>query len=86
MRLSVIIPYYNTGRWVGKTLDSLLDQGVEADDYEIIVVDDGSDEDPTTLKESAGWFSNIHYYRIDHSGLSPVGLHVDSFSVLYSPI
>lgn len=38
--LSVIVPCYNVEPWVGRCLDSLLDQGI--DDMEIICVNDGS--------------------------------------------
>ena len=39
MKLSIIVPVYNTAPWLGKCLDSLLsDNGA----YEIIAVDDGS--------------------------------------------
>ena len=32
MRLSVIIPYYNADAWIGRLLDSLLDQDLEPSD------------------------------------------------------
>lgn len=38
--LSIIIPVYNTGQFLGPCLDSVVDQG--QDGYEIIVIDDGS--------------------------------------------
>ena len=40
MRFSVIIPLYNKAPYVGKALQSVLDQTFT--DYELIVVDDGS--------------------------------------------
>jgi len=42
MNLSVIIPVYNQEKIILKTLNSLLNQSISQDDYEIIVVDDGS--------------------------------------------
>ena len=71
MKLSVIIPYYNCNRLIGRMLDSLLDQDLAPDDYEIIVVDDGSDEEPAVVKDYVARFPQIHYYRIAHAGLSP---------------
>lgn len=42
MFLSFVIPVYNTERYVGDCIDSLLHQNIETDDYEIICVNDGS--------------------------------------------
>ena len=39
--LSIIIPYYNADAYIGRMLDSLLDQDLQEDDFEIIVIDDG---------------------------------------------
>lgn len=71
MKLSVIIPYYNTDALVGRALDSLLDQDLAASDYEIIVVDDGSSEEPVVLKDYARRYPQVNYYRLNHTGLSP---------------
>ena len=71
MKLSVIIPYYNTNATIGQALDSLLDQDLEASEYEIIVVDDGSTEEPVVLKDYAHRFSQVQYHRLAHAGLSP---------------
>ena len=42
--ISVIIPTYNQERWIGRCLRSLLNQTMKRDVYEIIVVDDGSQD------------------------------------------
>ena len=43
--VSVIIPTYNRKDWLLRTLDSLRQQTLPADRYEVIVVDDGSTDD-----------------------------------------
>ena len=40
--LSVIVSVYNQDRYIGRCLRSLIGQSLSRDDYEIIVVDDGS--------------------------------------------
>ena len=42
--VSVIIPVYNQEKWIGRCLRSLLNQTMNRRDYEIIVVDDGSED------------------------------------------
>lgn len=70
MLLSIIIPYYNSDSWIAGMLDSLLDQDIPKDQYEIIVVDDGSSEYPVTLLKYADCHSNIYYYKLNHKGPS----------------
>ena len=50
MTLSVIIPVFNSGQYIKKCLHSLLNQTFQ--DFEIIVVDDGSDDDSRQIVES----------------------------------
>lgn len=60
-KISVIIPVYNTGRYLRKCLDSLCKQTLQ--DIEIIVVDDGSnDESPIICNE----FKNNDSFKIIH--------------------
>jgi glycosyltransferase involved in cell wall biosynthesis len=42
MKLSIVVPMYNTSQWLERCLDSLSSQGLETSAYEIIVVNDGS--------------------------------------------
>ncbi|SKB46620.1 glycosyltransferase [Maribacter arcticus] len=42
MKLSIIIPLYNKEKYIERCLQSLLNQGLASNDYEIIIVDDGS--------------------------------------------
>ena len=51
-RFSVIIPVYNRGQFVKKAIDSVLAQ--TNDDFEIIVVDDGSTDDTVDVIKSYG--------------------------------
>ena len=55
MFLSIIIPVYNVEAYLGDCLDSCAEQGLDADAYEIICVDDGStDSSGEIIDEYAG--------------------------------
>lgn len=62
LRLSIIIPAYNSGKYIKKCLYSCLNQDISHDDYEIIVVDDGSTDNTKaivlSIKEK---YNNIIY-------------------------
>ena len=47
MKFSVVIPLYNTANYIENTIRSVLDQ--TCDDYELIVVDDGSSDNSLAL-------------------------------------
>ena len=42
MKLSVIVPVYNVEKFLPRCLDSLLRQGMEVGEWEVICVNDGS--------------------------------------------
>ncbi|NDW08962.1 glycosyltransferase [Dysgonomonas sp. 520] len=51
MLLSIIIAMYNTEKYIAKCLNSILTQGLKANDYEIIVIDDGSTDKGADIVE-----------------------------------
>jgi len=51
MRLSFIIPIYNVSKWLGRCIASIRNQGLTAEDYEIIAVNDGSTDDSLQVLE-----------------------------------
>lgn len=57
VKLSVIVPLYNSAAWLPKCLDSLLCQDLDASEYEIICVDDGS---PDRSRDLAASYSVEH--------------------------
>ena len=52
MLLSVIIPYYNIeDKLLIRCVNSVLNAGMNEEDYEIILVDDGSERPPVQTEE-----------------------------------
>ncbi|WP_224483119.1 glycosyltransferase [Robertkochia aurantiaca] len=52
MKLSVILPTFNQEKYLSRCLDSLIDQGLSSNDYEIIIVNDGSTDNTVAIAES----------------------------------
>lgn len=57
MFLSLIIPVYNAERYIGQCLDSLLNQNLPDQDYEIVCVNDGSKDRSLSILEG---YANVH--------------------------
>lgn len=71
LKLSIIIPVYNTEKYVGECLDSCLEQDIPRNEYEIICVDDGStDGSRKVLATYSEKYSNIHVYSQKNQGVS----------------
>ncbi len=49
MRVSVIVPTYNRAKYIGRTIRSLLDQAWVKDNYEIVVINDGSKDQTSAI-------------------------------------
>ncbi len=67
MELSIIIPYYNADHYIARCLNSLLDQNLSLDSYEIIIIDDGSKDSKDVLMSYVNQHPNIHYYYQSNS-------------------
>lgn len=60
MKLSVIVPVYNVEKFLPRCLDSLLRQGIESGEWEVICVNDGSpDNSAAILAEYEKKYPNI---------------------------
>lgn len=65
-RVSVIIPTYNSAPYLKQAVDSVLAQTFQ--DYEVIVIDDGSTDDTESLMNSYG--SPVRYIRQSNGGVA----------------
>jgi glycosyltransferase involved in cell wall biosynthesis len=65
--ISVVIPAYNAGRFINRTIDSVLAQTYK--NFELIVVDDGSTDNTAQLVKSYG--SKVRYIYKSNAGDGP---------------
>lgn len=71
MLLSYIIPLYNAGTSIGACLDSIFAESSSSSDYEIIVVDDGSNDDGAEIVAGyAAEHANVRLIRQENGGAS----------------
>lgn len=64
--ISVIIPTYNRSALLRRTLDSLCDQTLDTNHYEVIVIDDGSTDDTeSAVAEYHGRINIKYFYQED---------------------
>lgn len=69
--LSIIVPMYNSEAYLPKCLDSLLHQDIPFEDYEIILVNDGSPDGSKALAEDyASKYPNIVVLSQENKGTS----------------
>lgn len=69
MKLSIIVPVYNTERFLRKCLDSLVNQTM--DDYEIIIVNDSTpDHSQAIIEEYAARYDFVKYIIKPNGGIS----------------
>ncbi|GAA5180460.1 hypothetical protein GCM10025771_25010 [Niveibacterium umoris] len=65
-RVSIVVPAYNAGPFLEKTLKSVLASSY--DDYEIVVVDDGSTDDTAAIAAAMG--PKVRLIRQENQGMS----------------
>ncbi|MBF1644721.1 MAG: glycosyltransferase [Prevotella sp.] len=70
-KLSIIIPMYNAEKYIGICLDSILDSNLLKEEYEIVIVNDGSqDKSPEIAQDYASRYSNVTYLTQENQGQS----------------
>ncbi|MDH6607516.1 glycosyltransferase involved in cell wall biosynthesis [Streptomyces sp. SAI-208] len=69
VKVSVVIPVHNTGKYVDECAPSLLGQSLPADEYEVIYVDDGSTDDTLArLEKLAAAHAHVQVHTRPNSG------------------
>ena len=71
MLLSIIVPVYNVEEYLGRCIESLVDQNLDYTDYEIILINDGStDSSLTVANKYKDSYKNIQIFTQENLGLS----------------
>lgn len=76
-RVSVLMPAYNAARYLAPAIRSVLTQTLR--ELELIVVDDGSQDDTATIAETfAAQDPRVRVLRLDHRGIANVNVGVEA--------
>lgn len=71
MKLSIIVPMYNVEKYIGNCLNTLLNQKISDDEYEILIINDGStDKSGEIAKSYEEEYKNIKVITVSNGGLS----------------
>lgn len=71
IKLSIIIPVYNLENYISRCLDSCLEQDLSKDEYEIICIDDGSNDNSLSiLNKYSEENTNIKVIHKENGGVS----------------
>ena len=71
LKLSIIVPVYKVQQYLRKCVDSLLNQDLMHEEYEIILVDDGSPDGCLAICDGyAGKYENVKVIHRENGGLS----------------
>jgi poly(ribitol-phosphate) beta-N-acetylglucosaminyltransferase len=69
IKVSVVVPVYNAGRYLEECAGSLLAQSLPPDEYEIVFVDDGStDDSPAAVDKLAAEYPHVRVHHQANSG------------------
>lgn len=69
VKVSVVIPVYNPGKYIDPCIDSLLNQTLPAEDFEVLFINDGStDETPERLEKLTVEHPHFRLRTIPNSG------------------
>lgn len=68
IRLSIIIPFYNVERYIAECLDSVFNQDIPLEEYEVICVNDASpDHSRDIVLDYMKHYPNLHLVEHDHN-------------------
>jgi glycosyltransferase involved in cell wall biosynthesis len=71
MKLSIIIPMFNSEKYISRCLDSVIDQNLSNDEYEILIINDGSTDNSLNIcKGYESKHSNIKIISSKNRGQS----------------
>lgn len=69
--LTILIPVYNAEEFLEKTIESVINQNIEDKTYEVLLLNDGSeDKSEEICKKYTKLYNNFRYYRHDNKGVS----------------
>jgi glycosyltransferase involved in cell wall biosynthesis len=68
LKISVVMPTYNRRERCAIALKRLFDQTIPKEEYEVLVVDDGSSDGTREYLESLALQTNLRYLRHNHRG------------------
>jgi len=68
--ISVVIPTYNRAKYLKIALTSLVNQSLSTDNFEVVVVDDGSSDGTKKITEGFLKKINVKYVYQDYGGVS----------------
>lgn len=71
LKLSIIVPLYNVEKYIEQCIRSLEAQDIDKNEYEVLVIDDGSPDNSNLIVEGLRKeFDNIILYYKENGGLS----------------
>ena len=71
IKLSIIVPVYNVEQYIRPCFDSIFNQGLNDDEYEVIIVNDGTkDRSMEMIEDIISQHNNITIINQDNQGLS----------------
>lgn len=87
MKLSIIVPVYNTEKYIENCLNSILNQGLKSDEYEVLIINDGTpDNSQQIIDKFTNEFSNFKSLIKENGGLSSArnyGLNIANGEYIY---
>jgi glycosyltransferase involved in cell wall biosynthesis len=70
IRLSIIVPVFNTEKYLARCLDSLVEQDIAEDQYEILIINDGSPDNSSFIaRDYVSKYSQVRYHEHENIGL-----------------